>query len=230
MRTPLLPHSIEDVQVDVREQRRDHPALRRAGDRPRPLALFHNPRFEPLPQELQHPPVRDPSCYEPQQLRLIDAAEVVADVGIEHVVAASGTHHPQRLQCLCGTSLRPKPVRRGAEVRLEDRLQHQRRRHLHNPISHRRDAKWPPAAIGLRDVTPQNRLRTIPACAQHRAELVQHPPDPVLLDLGQGLTIHPGRAAVASDAPPRLLEDVTPPDPVHQGVETPLRGSLGRDP
>ena len=40
----------------------------------------------------------------------------------------------------------------------------------------------------------------------------------------------PAAAAVALHPPPRLPEDVIPPDPVHQRMEAALRGSLGRDP
>ena len=165
-----------------------------------------------------------------EQLRVIDAAEVVADVGVQHVVAAARAVHAQRFQRLRRAALRPKPIRRGPEVRLEDRLQHQRRRHLRHPVSDRRNAERPLPAIGLRDVSPQDRLRTIRACAQRGAELLEQALDAVLLDCGERLAIDARRAAVPFHPPPRLLEDVTPPDPIHQGVEAPLRGSLGRDP
>ena len=59
-----------------------------------------------------------------------------------------------------------KPYDERAEVGLEDRLQHDRRRHLRDPIPHRGNAERPLPAIGLRDVSPQNRLRSIRACAQ----------------------------------------------------------------
>ena len=54
--------------------------------------------------------------------------------------------------------------------------------------------------------------------------------DAVLLDVGERLAIDARRAAVPFHPPPCLLEDVTPPDPIHQGVEAAFRGSLGRDP
>ena len=44
------------------------------------------------------------------------------------------------------------------------------------------------------------------------------------------IAIDARRAAVPLHPPPRLLEDVTPPDPIHQGMEAALRGSLGCDP
>ena len=161
---------------------------------------------------------------------MVDAAEVVANVGVQHVVAAARPADAQGLQCLRRAPLRPKPIRRGAEIRLEDGLQHERRGHLRHSVSDRRNAERPLPAIGLRDVSPQDRLRTIRACAQCGAELVQQSLDPILLDVGQGLAIDPRRAAVRLHPPPCLLEDVTPPDPIHQGMEAAFRGSLGRDP
>ena len=161
---------------------------------------------------------------------MVDAAEVVADVRVQHVVAAARAVHAQRFQCLRRAALRPKPIRRGAEIRLEDRLQHDRRRHLRHSVSDRRNAERPLPAIGLRDVSPQDRLRTIRACAQRGAELVEHALDAVLLDAGERLPIDARRAAVPFHPPPCLLEDVTPPDPIHQGMEAAFRGSLGRDP
>jgi hypothetical protein len=52
------------------------------------LALFHHPHLEPLPYQFEHPPVRDPP-FEHQEFGVVDAAEVVADVGVEDVIAAS---------------------------------------------------------------------------------------------------------------------------------------------
>jgi site-specific DNA recombinase len=150
---------------------RDDPALRRARRR-RPLALLHHACREPLPQQLQHPPVRDTPLDQHQQFGVVDAAEIVANVGIEHVVATTRAVHAQGFQCLCRAPLRPKPIRRGAEIRLEDGSQHERRGHLRHSVSDRRNAERPLPAIGLRDVAPQDRLRTIRACTQCVATLL----------------------------------------------------------
>ena len=109
-------------------------------------------------------------------------------------------------------------------------VQHERRRHLRHPVSDRWDAQRPLPAVGLRDVAPQNRLRPIRACLQRRAELLQQALDPVLLNRCERRPIDTRCAAVRLHPPPCLLEDVTPPDPVHQDMKAALRGSLGRDP
>ena len=79
-------------------------------------------------------------------------------------------------------------------------------------------------------ISPLNRLRPIRASAQGGRELVKHALAAVLLDHDERLPIDARRAAVPFDALPRLLEDVIPPDPIHQGVKAPLRRSLGCDP
>ena len=65
---------------------------------------------------------------------------------------------------------------------------------------------------------------------QCRAEFREARVDTALLNLRQRLRIDPGRATIPLHPPPRLPEDVIPPDPVHQGLEAPRRGPLGRGP
>jgi hypothetical protein len=116
------------------------------------------------------------------------------------------------------------------EIRLKDRLQHELGCCLHHTVAHRRYAQGPLPSIGLRDVPPQESLRSIPACAQLGANPFQEPLDAVLLDRVEGLTINPRRAAVGPRSPPRLPQDVTPVDTVIQRVKAPPGCSLGRTP
>ena len=215
---------------DVGEPRRDDAALRRARPRRRPLALVHHTGREPLPYQLQHPSVRDASGHQREQVLMVDAAEIIADVGVQHMVTPACTSHAQRFQCLRRAALRPEAIRRAAKIRFEDGLQHERRGHLRYSVSNRRDAERPLTAIGLRDVSAQNRLRTIRACAQGSGEFLHEALDAVLLDDRERRTIDTRGPAVPLHPPPCLLEDVTPPDPVHQGMKASLRGSRGRDP
>ena len=59
------------------------------------------------------------------------------------------------------------------KVRLEDRLQHQLRRHLRHSVSDRRNAQRPLSSICLRDVPPPHRRGPIRACAQRGAEVFE---------------------------------------------------------
>ena len=189
------------------------------------------PAVEPLPQQLQHPPVRDALLQQAHQLRLVDAPEVVADVRIQHMVASACAVHAKDLQRLRRAPLRPKPIRRGTEVRLEDRLQHQLRRHLRDSVSDGGDAERPLAAVSLGNVSPQDRLRAIRAVAQRGAEVVRETRSTPCCSIAASVVpIDARRAAIPFDPLPRLPEDVIPPDPVHQGVKPPFRGPLGRGP
>jgi hypothetical protein len=86
------------------------------------------------------------------------------------------------------------------------------RRHLRDAITHRRDAERPLPAIGLGDISTQDRLRPIRACPQPGVELVEHALDAVLLNLSERLTINARRATIPFHSLPCLLKDVTPPD------------------
>ena len=44
--------------------------------------LVHHPCLEPQTQQLEHPPIRDPLRHQPQQLLLINRAEIVPNVGL----------------------------------------------------------------------------------------------------------------------------------------------------
>src|SRR6266849_2791732 len=84
---PVEPPQTEDLQVavhvEVREQRRDHPALRRAPRRPLAPAvpppstarcLCHG-RLEPHLEQPEHPPIADASRQRLHQLRMRDRVE-----------------------------------------------------------------------------------------------------------------------------------------------------------
>ncbi len=78
-------HSIQHVvQVDVREQRRDHATLGRSTSRAAQDALFEHPRLQPF---VDHPPddaVRDLLVEESSQVRVVDGVEVFRDIDIHH--------------------------------------------------------------------------------------------------------------------------------------------------
>ena len=113
------------------------------------------PRLEPLPHQLENTPIRDALRHELHQLLVVDASEVVPDVGVEHVVTAFGSALPQSLQRHRRAPLRTEPVRARKKIRLEHRLHHQLHRHLNDPVSDRRDPEWPFLSVRLRDVPSQ---------------------------------------------------------------------------
>ena len=116
------------------------------------------------------------------------------------------------------------------KVRLENRLQHERRRHLRHSVSDRRNPQRPLSSVCLRNVPTPHRRGSIRACAQPRAEVFEKRLDARLLDVGQRHRIDAGRAAVLLHPSPCFPQDVTPVDAVQQRMETSARLPLGRTP
>ena len=114
---------------------------------------------------------------------VIDAAEEVADVRVEHVVAAA-------TQLPCAASPAPASRCARAETRtssrwksdLEDRLQHQLRCRLHDTIAHRRDPERPLLPISLRNVPAQDRAAAGTRLRAARRDLLEEALHAVLLD------------------------------------------------
>ena len=118
-------------------------------------------------------------------------------------MSASATHtrtarerDPDALRGVRRRPPRPKAVRDLQEVGLEDRLQHQPRRLLNDPVTDRRDPQRPAATIRLGDRHAPNRRGTIRALPKRTLKLAEHPLDAVRLDLGQRQPIDAGRAPV----------------------------------
>ena len=59
-------------------------------------------------------------------------------------------------------------------------------------------------------------------------QVPQEPFDTLLLDLGERLPVDPGSSLVAAHPTPCFQQNVTPPDPVVQRVESSLPIALGR--
>ena len=199
---------------------RDHPALRSPGDRPLELPLYHHTRLKPQADQLQHPPVRHPPGHLSEQPVVADLAEEVPDVELRDKLAPADEAGTEPLHRLHSRPLRPEPVRARREVRLEEGFQHDLGRLLGHPVTNRRNAERPLAAIGFRDVHAPGRRGTVRACAQVLLEFGKKPLYPILLlHIRQGDTIHPGGPAVHLHPVPRLPQDVTPVDTVIQGMK-----------
>jgi hypothetical protein len=182
-----------------------------------------------LPHQLEYPPVTDALPHQGKQFVVIDAAEVIADVGVQHVIGPSIAQLPP-LDRHRRTAPGSESVRTRLEVRLEDRLQHQLGRHLHHPVAHRRDAQGPLSSVCLGDVHAPHDLRAVLACAQHVTQLLQEALDSVLLHVLDRHAVDPRCAAVAAHSLPRLVQDVIPAHLVVQRMEAPSRCPLGCGP
>jgi len=229
-------HETTDTEGDMRQSYalcwgRDHPALRSPGDRPLELPVLHHSCLQPQADQFQHPPVRHPFPHLGEQPLMADLAEEVPDIELRDKLAPRDEPGTEPFHRLRGRPLRPEPVRARQEIRLEEGFQHDLGRLPGHPVTHRRNAERPLAAIGLRDVHAPGRRGTVLTCTQISLEFPEQPGNPVdLLHVRQGDTIHPGGPAVLLHSLPRLPQDVTPADTVIQGVETPIRRLLGRSP
>src|SRR5579862_2703556 len=96
----------------------------------------------------------------------LDVVKVALNVCVDHEVVSLVACYSDRFQGLGRASLRPESITARLEVRFENRLDYQLRRHLHHPISYRRYPQWPLLPICFRDVSPLHRGGTILACPQ----------------------------------------------------------------
>src|SRR2546428_6061593 len=227
---PPLPHPVQHVEIDVREQRGNDPALRRARHRLLSSPLLQHPSSQPPPNQLEHSPVRHPPTHLRHQAVMVDTAEVVFDVDVRHVVVASVGRHPNGLQRLRGAPFRPESVGDRQKVGLENRLHDKLGRHLNHPVPYRRNAQRPLPPICLRNVPAPHRLRPILPGLEIVLDTQQKSLDPLLLNGGDRLAIHPRSPTIASDPLPRFPQNVAPVDPVVQRVEAALPTPLGRPP
>ena len=120
--------------------------------------------------------------------------ETVLDVSFYHpLIAARGVdEEPHLLDGVLRSAPGPESVRGRAKVRLEDRLEHELGRRLHDPVAHRRDAQGSELPRALRDQPLTRRQRTVGAILELRTEPGEDTFHAHLLDNAAGLTIDTG--------------------------------------
>src|SRR5450755_1265069 len=129
---------------------------------------------------------------------------------------------PHFFDGVLGSASGPESVRGRAEVRLEDRLEHELGCRLHDPVAHRRDAQASELPRALRDQPLTRRQRTIGATLELLTELGEHIINAHLLDPLAGLAINTGgtRPPVAFHPLPRDEQRRGVADQVEQVAET----------
>jgi hypothetical protein len=133
------------------------------------------------------------------------------------------------LQGIARRPLRAEPETARQEIRLEDRLEHDLHRGLHDPVADRGDRQRPAlAAPRLGDQHLPRRQRTPRTGPQLASQLAGQPGHPVLLDNCQGGLAGTRRAVVTAHRIPRPLQDVFAADLVPQRMEPSSRIGLGR--
>src|SRR3989449_184842 len=194
------------------------------------LPPLHPPSLQPPPNQLEPSPVRHPPTHLRHQAVMVDTPEVVFDIDVHHVVVALVGRHANGLQRLRGAPFRPESIGPRQKVGLEDGLHHELRRHLNHSVPYRRNAQRPLPPVRLRNVPAPHRLRPILPGLEIVLDTQQKRLDPLLLNGGDRLAIHPRSPTIASDPLPRFPQNVAPVDPVVQRVEAALPTPLGRPP
>ena len=225
----VRPCLIEDVQGDVAQQRRDRRALRRArlggGHDP----ALEDPRSQPTPQQLEHPPVRHAPLELSDQRRLRDLVKTAVDVGVKRPHLATVDGRPDRLQRVMRRPPGPEPVAGRQKVGFKDRLKHDLRRRHHHAIGDAGDAERPQltAAARLGDMDAAQRPRPVGPGPQRARESVEELIDSGTLDRLDGHAVDAGRPPVGTDLTPRPAHDVAAGDLVIQGMKTAIPILLG---
>jgi hypothetical protein len=86
-----------------------------------PVDLFDR-AFQPHPNQMQHTPVDDTSCQRAHQLRMRDAAEVISQIGIDHVRLSSVKPFLHLYCGLLGIAARPISILLRWQIGFEDRF------------------------------------------------------------------------------------------------------------
>ena len=222
---------VEVVEQDVRQQRRERPALRR------PLAARHR---QPVQQQSglqvaadqpQYPLVRDLARHAGHQHVVVYPVEEFLQVDIDHPAAAGGHVRPRGQNRLMGAPPRPEAKGGAGEARIEQRHQHLMHRLLDKPVQHCRNPQQTLAAAGLGDIHPAHRRRPVAARQQ-----VLFDTRPVRDEVSpQRFDRHPigaGRALVGHHAAQRRHHVLAAEDRLHQphlrlrsGRRQPCRGA-----
>src|SRR5712691_12583084 len=138
----------------------------------------------------------------------MDAAETVLDVSLYRPLVTAGRvdEEPHLLDGVLRSTVGPEAVGARLELRLPDRLQHQRRRHLNDPVAKSGNAQpsdLPGSSLG--DLVLAHRQRGIRAVPERLTELTQDLLHALLLDVPACLAINTGglRPPVAFHPLPR---------------------------
>src|SRR5262245_35791499 len=226
----------EAMHVDVRQQRRRHPALRRSPGRL--LSATHPPmsarvglldrRFQPHPDQTQHLPVTDAPCHARHQLRVRNRVEVLRHIGVDDFGVPLINRLMDPSNRIVRTPLRAIPIGRLIEIRFENRFQHQHRCGLYDPIADRGDAERP---LTRAPKFGNHHSFDRSWCVAFAANLLPHGTEPavhaVCFDARERFSINARRPTVRMAARVGVREDVFTPHLVIQRMEPPRRLLLG---
>ena len=223
------PCPVQPVQVGVAEQWRQRSALRGTSRAALQRPAFHHPGPQQRADQGQDGPVADAFLDRLHQLVMRNRRKAVGDVGFHHPAAAPPGLIDEHLQGIVRRAPRAEPETARQEIRLEDRLEHDLRGSLHDPVADSRNRQRPLLVrTRLGDEHPPGRQRPVPPLPQFRGQLAEQPGHPVLLSVRQADMVNASSAAVAAHILPRPVQHVPAADLVEQRMEPSCRVGLGR--
>jgi hypothetical protein len=101
------------------------------------------PAAENFSDQRQDTLVGDPTAHLLHQQSVMDRPETILDIAFNYPLITAGwvDEAPRFLDRVLRPAPGPESVRGRAKVRLEDRLEHERGRHLDDPVAQGRDAQ-----------------------------------------------------------------------------------------
>src|SRR6266446_4500489 len=231
-----MEHLVEVVQVEVCQQRRDHPALGRAACRPGGLrrppwggGWFDHFGFQPAAEQVEDRPVCDPHTHTGHELVVRYRVEVPLEVRVIHRLIPGLEVAAYLCQSLVGRAPRAKPVGAVQEVGFENRFEDQQGGRLHNAVADVWNPQRSQLPVGLGYVDTAYSLGAIGLGAQLLVELLHQPQRSPLagLDRFDRDAVDSGLAPVGSHLQPSRPQHVVPIDPVVQRIKPELRLLLG---
>ena len=173
------------VQVDVRKEWRNRRSLRRAHRARRPSTVLHDSCAQPFLDESHDSPISDPVLDKLHYPSVIHGSKEISDVCVEHPVYVP---RPDRgRECIQHRAGRARvEIRtRNREILFVDGVHHLDHRALDELVLQRRDAERTLPSVGLGDVYPPRRLRSIRSPMQSCVKLPE-----VILE--PHTVLHPG--------------------------------------
>src|ERR1039458_9305712 len=162
--------------------------------RPYSFPLLQHAGLQPFLDEPHDAPVCDPVLDKLHKPFVRKTIEKAFDVQIKHPVHFSRQQsRVQRIQRLMLASPWSEPIRKTEKVRFVDSVQHLDRRALDDFVFQRRDSERSLPPVGLRDIHPTHRLRSVRSSLQPFRELLEiH--FQLLAVVPPRLSVHTGRS------------------------------------
>src|SRR5450759_2182058 len=161
--SPRFDPQVKDiVQIDIRQQRRNHRALRSTYPHLRPLALLRNTRRQPFANQADDTGIAHAVLDKFHDPFLAHLVKEPSDVRIEYPVHSPPVEpNTERIQRLVRVSTGPEPIRKATKIRLIYFIEDGRHCLLNNFVLQGGDSQRALPPVCFRYVDPSRRLSPV---------------------------------------------------------------------